>query len=139
MKYLSILCFFVLIVSFNGLSAQENTALQSPNKHLSVKVYLQNGKIYYDIFRDQEQVLGPSALGILTKSGDLSKEMKLSETSKVKQVKDVYQLLNGKRKNNIYLANQQSWKFQNSSPLQLKVVFQVSDDGVAFRYQISSK
>lgn len=127
------------MISFGGLSAQNQKTLKSPNKQLSVKVYLQNGKIYYDIFRYQDKVLGPSTLGIYTKSNDLSKDMTLSEISKVKLVKDAYQLLNGKRENNTYIANQQSWKFENNSPLQLEVIFQVSNDGVSFKYLISSK
>jgi len=139
MKHKFIFCFLIFLFSVGILKAQEVKGLESPNKHLSVKVYLQKGKIFYDVFRDQEQILGPSALGISTKSGDLSNGMKLIEISKVKLVKDQYQLLNGKRTNNNYFANQQSWEFENASPLQLKVIFQVSDDGLAFKYQISSK
>ena len=139
MKRKFALCFLVFIFSIGILKAQEGKKLESPNKHLSVKVYLQNGKIFYDVFSGQEQILGPSALGILTRNGNLYDGLKLTATSKVKLVKDQYQLLNGKRANNNYLANQQSWKFESNSPLQLEVIFQVSNDGLAFKYKISSK
>jgi alpha-glucosidase len=136
MKSKFVFCCLIIFFSIGILKAQK---LESPSKKLSIKVYLQNGKIFYDVFNAQEKILGPSALGIFTKSGGLTNGMKLIETSKVKLIKDDYQLLNGKRANNYYLANRQSWKFENNSPLQLEVIFQVSDDGFAFQYHISSK
>lgn len=124
----------MLLVSFGAFA--QNFDLQSPNKELAVKVYLKEGKPFYEIYRNGAQVLNPSVLGLVLKEGDLSANLSLKNMSAVKPIKDAYQLPNGKRLNNIYNANQRIWTFQNGQQLAVQIIFQVSNDGVVFQYHL---
>ena len=124
----------LLSISFSAFAQKFD--LQSPDKTLSIKVYVKEGKPYYEIYRNGVQVLNPSTLGLVLKEGDLSASLFLKNISASKPIKDAYQLPNGKRLNNVYSANQKIWTFQNVKQLTVQIIFQVSNDGVVFQYYL---
>lgn len=119
--------------------AQNNLEVSSPDKSISVSVYLKEKKLFYTVSKNKEKVLTQSALGIVREDEDFSKNLLLLAADKVVNVKDSYTLKNGKRLVNNYNANKRIFHFKTQSAKPLDVIFQVSNDGVAFRYYFPDK
>jgi hypothetical protein len=54
-------------------------------------------------------------------------------------VKDNYTMINAKKRNITYVATQRTIETQTSSGKKMNIVFRVSNDGVAFRYEFPEK
>jgi alpha-glucosidase len=52
----------------------------------------------------------------------------------VTSVNDKYRLVTGKRQHNVYTANRQVIHYKNASGGLMDIIWQLSNDGVAFRY-----
>lgn len=130
-----VLIAFLLLVSFQTtLSAQ--VGITSPDKKITVQVSVnKEGAIKYSVFYQEAEVLRTSSLGIQTATVDFSKGNNLLGATPVQQVNDTYSLLHGKKKQSIYKANKRTVQFKNSNGKALDIIFQVSNDAVAFRYQ----
>ncbi|MNK42520.1 Retaining alpha-galactosidase precursor [compost metagenome] len=115
-------------------SAQMQYQVNSPDKSLSVSVFIKNKALFYSISKNSEKVLDQSALGLVRADEDFSKNLSLFSVSKNEQVKDSYILQNSKRLNHQYLAQKRVFHLQNAASKKIDVIFQVSNDGVAFRY-----
>ncbi|KIA91019.1 alpha-glucosidase [Pedobacter kyungheensis] len=124
----------LLLAVTQTASAQSQYQVNSPDKSLSVSVYLKNKALFYTISRNAEKVLDQSALGLVRADQDFSKNLSLLSVSKNEQVKDSYVLQNSKRLNHEYLAKKRVFHLQNAASKKIDVIFQVSNDGVAFRY-----
>ena len=126
---------------FLALTAAAMAAeVKSPDGHLAVDVRLTgDGAAVYDVKRDGAVVLGESRLGLVRADADFSRGLKLLGESKVKTVKDRYELPTGKRLLNTYRAQRRVYSLATADGRRLDVVFQVSDDGVAFRYEFPEK
>ena len=129
MKKLSLLLAFTAC-HFNSFAA----AAKSPDGHLSVEFNLNAGTPVYRIWRDGQPVLLPSRLGLVRDDADFSTNLQLLAESKIETVKDRYEILTAKRRVNDYRANRKTVHLQTASGQKLDIIFQVSDDGVAFRY-----
>jgi alpha-glucosidase len=92
------------------------------------------GKLSLSVRRGGTQVLLPSALGIRTKSADLSTGLTFT-TRTDSHVTGTYTTLVGKRRQHSVDANQTTLSFTKGA-LTLDVVFRVSGDGLGYRYVI---
>jgi hypothetical protein len=88
----------------------------------------------YKVFFKDKLVINTSELGIVREDANFYKNMKIIKVSEVKTVNSNYSMLQGKRKNIIYSANQYTVSLQNSTGEAMKIIFQLSHDGVALRY-----
>lgn len=114
--------------------AQAGT-LKSPDGTLEAEVTLTSkGEPRYVVRKSGKVVLPESKLGLIRDDGDFSAGLTLASESKRTSVKDDYELLTAKRRDISYRANRKSFRFANSAGQQLEIIFQVSNDGVAFRY-----
>jgi alpha-glucosidase len=94
----------------------------------------------YAVRYRQAELLRPSSLGLQLASADLTQGLKLTQVDKVTAVADDYQLATDKRANCRYRANRRVVHFAGKAGAPtLSVVFQVSNDGVAFQYLIEGK
>jgi hypothetical protein len=125
----------LLLVSIQTtLSAQ--VGITSPDKKIMVQVSVnKEGAIKYSVLYQEAEVLRSSSLGIKTATVDFSKGNNLLGATPVQQVNDTYSLLHGKKKQAGYKANKRTVQFKNSNGKALDIIFQVSNDAVAFRYQ----
>ena len=124
-------CLFVLS---SGAQTSAVT-ITSPGKKLEVQVSVNQGKqINYTILNNNQVVLKPSKLGLIMGDENYAKDLELLNASPVEIVKDSYELFTGKRTLNQYTANKRTVHFSNSNGKKMDIIFQVSDDGVAFRY-----
>jgi alpha-glucosidase len=123
--------FFVL----NQSIAQKQTSFTSPDKHIAVSFWLNNeGNAFYSITHSGELVIKESKLGLEAQDADFVKGMKLLGESGVVPVKDNYELFTGKKRLVNYTANQKIIHLQSKEGRKLDIIFQLSNDGVAFRY-----
>jgi hypothetical protein len=120
-------------------AAQTAATLQvaSPDGAVRVTVALAAGgrPTYAVRYRDTE-LLQPSRLGLRLAGADLSQNLKLAKADAPTKVTDSYQLQTDKRQNCRYQANRRVFRFAGDKGTTLSVVFQVSNDGVAFQYLI---
>ena len=128
---------FAIIAASGAPLAQgaPETRITSPDGRIAVTVRLSDtGAPLYQIQRAGKPVLGESKLGLIRHDADFSQGLKLVSESPQQPVNDTYELLTAKRRLNIYAANRKTLHLQIESGKQLDVIFQVSNDGAAFRY-----
>jgi alpha-glucosidase len=111
-------------------------ALTSPDGHLAVEVHLTEAHAaVYQVKRDGRLVLGESKLGLIREDADFTRGLQASGASPIEAIADDYEMLTAKRRHNAYRANRQAFHFMATDGARLDVIFQVSNDGVAFRYR----
>ena len=109
--------------------------IKSPDTRISVAVWLTpNGEPVYSIVHSGTTVLKQSKLGIVRSDGDFSSNLSLDSVSDVQSVSDKYMLLHGKRLMCNYSGNKRVFSFRNAASQKMEIIFQVSNDGAAFRY-----
>jgi alpha-glucosidase len=117
------------------ISALGATEVKSPDGHLAVDVRVnQAGEAVYELRRDGVPVLGESRLGLVRDDADFSRGLSELGESRTEKVKDRYELLTAKRWVNTYRANKKVVRLAAAGGRRMDVVFQVSNDGAAFRY-----
>jgi alpha-glucosidase len=129
---------FLAVCGF-GAMAQEHS-VKSPDGRIQVDFNLaEGGKPVYLVKLAGVAVTKESGLGIVREDADFTKGLKLTSdptTSPVstETVKDEYEILTAKRRKNSYVANKTTFKLQTADGKRMDIIFQVSNDGVAFRY-----
>ena len=114
----------------------KHTTVTSPDKKILVDVSLDNNqKLIYSIKYNGKAILQNSALGIIREDADFSTAMQWLSASEQTIVKDNYKILNAKKSNITYIANKKIIAVQNKNGDAMQVIFQLSNDGVAFRWQ----
>jgi hypothetical protein len=137
-KYLSHPIFTAAIVFLLGSCKQaekETLALHSPDKRITV--LLENNDrsgVTYSIKLSDTLVMEKSDLGLILADGDYFKSLTCKSATQLKSIEDNYALVHGKRKQIKYRANQKTFHCENSEGKPLDIVFNVSNDGVAFKY-----
>jgi len=125
-------------VNFSPVTAEAtkpNPSLTSPDGKLAVEFKLNAAHApVYLIRREGQIVLQESRLGLVRDDADFSTGLTLVSESNVEPVEDRYELLTAKRRLNVYRANRKVFHLAAATGQKLDVIFQVSDDGVAFRY-----
>lgn len=92
----------------------------------------------YTILYHDKVILNTSELGIIREDANFYSDLKLIKISDAKKVTDHYSMLQGKRKEISYAANQYIVSLQNSKGEVMEIIFQLSKDGVALRYNFPS-
>ena len=126
-----IICYGVA-VAVPGLTTMQ---IASPNGRLVVDFRLnETGAPRYAIRLDGKLVLQESRLGLIRNDTDFSHGLRFLSVSGVVLVRDRYEILTAKRRLNNYGANRKVFRMQTAAGQKMHIIFQVSDDGVAFRY-----
>ncbi len=140
-------CCFMYMIAFT-VTAQikrqvtKRTTVSSPDKKIVAEVSLNNSKqLLYNIQFNGKKIIDNSVLGLIRDDADFANNMEWLSVTDPVYVKDNYKMLTAKKSNITYTANKKVITVQNSNGDAMKIIFQVSNDGVAFRYefpQISS-
>lgn len=126
------LAFSILIV--NTVFAQV-AEISSPDGKLKLNVFSENGKALYNVIFQGKTMLEKSPLGLTTNESDFSKNLKLIDIKKNKVFKN-YTNEKIKKSQVSYTANTLTVNFTNEDNFNIGIEFQVSDNNVAFRYEI---
>jgi alpha-glucosidase len=117
------------------MQMRENNIILSPDGKLQASFSLdkKNTPVYTAGYSGKP-VLKNSQLGLVRSNVSFAENLKLINVSQSKTIKDKYKMLCGKKKLCDYKANQVIFTLQNKIGETIDIIFQVSDDGVAFRY-----
>ena len=127
-----------LLMLFLASSASlwaDDVRVSSPNESLVVTVSDAGGRLSYTASLDGKQMLVPSALGLKTSLGDLTKDLTIIN-SQLSIVNSNYQMRGTKASTAKYEANALNIDVKNKDGVKFSIVFQVSDHDIAFRYQM---
>jgi len=114
---------------------QDDNTVRSPDGRVVVSFRLDSaGSPHYAIAFAGDPVLQESRLGLVRDDADFSRGLRLRSVSGVMPVEDRYEVLTAKRRQNLYRANLRLYHLETADGKPLDVEFQVSNDGVAFRY-----
>lgn len=131
---------FFCLISVVALNLEAQQFVESPDKKIKISISIEaNGKPFYRVKYMNDIVLQDSKLGLIRDDADFSENLKLISSSPVQKLTDHYQLLTAKKYSISYSANKKVFHFRNDTGELLDIVFQVSNDGVAFRYEFPKK
>lgn len=133
MKHFFLSFIFLISLSANLLYAQIVT-MHSPNEELKLCLFIEEGQPTYSLDYAGKTILEKSPLGVITNEGDFSKNLVFTgyETSKVDKS---YTQEKIKQSSISYQANKIICSFEDERKRGLNIVFQVSNNNVAFRYE----
>ncbi|RPI03320.1 MAG: glycoside hydrolase family 97 protein, partial [Ignavibacteriae bacterium] len=140
MRYFQLLPVLVAVSIHGEALCGERSTLKSPNGKISIDVRLtMNGEAFYSVSHSGSIILKQSKLGMIRSDDDFSTNLTLDSVSDVKVVTDKYTLLHGKRLKCDYTGNKRVFYLKNPNSKIIEIIFQVSNDGVAFRYHFPEK
>jgi alpha-glucosidase len=122
-----------LLLAHAAICIAQNYTIKSPDKNITVDCNVD--KMTYTVSVGGTKALTDSRLGVIRSDEDFSKGLRVVKVSKLETVKDTYTILTAKKKNITYTAHQQVIETQTASGKKLNIIFRVSNDGVAFRYE----
>lgn len=124
----------VSILIMNTVFAQV-AEISSPDGKLKLNIFSENGKALYNVSFQGKIMLEKSPLGLVTNESDFSKNLKFIDSKKDKISKN-YTNEKIKKSQVSYGANTLTVNFTNADNFNIGIEFQVSDNNVAFRYEI---
>src|SRR5262245_33733367 len=128
----------VLLVALfvaGGFVSRAAEVVKSPDGKLEVEFSLNAAQApVYQVTLLGKPVLRESKLGLVREDADFSRGLKLTGRSRAETVTDRYEILTAKRRTNIYRANRRVFHLATANGKMMDIIFQVSNDGVAFRY-----
>jgi hypothetical protein len=112
--------------------------ITSPDNRIHVVVNIR-GEVTYSVRLDNQEVLRASRLGVVRDDLDFSRDLGVTagyqkRWEQLEKIEDAYDLPTIKRRHNVYRANRRVLELQSPRGERMDVEFQVSNDGVAFRY-----
>lgn len=127
-----------LFYAFALLASQalaQSITVTGPDKRLKVDLAVNGGIPMYSVSYDGKTILEKSPLGFIANTGNFSQGMSLigQETS---QINKTYTQDRIKRSVVNYAANELTVRLQNTNKQPVNIVFRVSNNDVAFRYEI---
>ena len=125
----------LLAITTNLIFAQV-ASLSGPDGRLMLSVFNDNGQAQYSVKYDNKTILEKSPLGFITNEGDFTKSLKLIEHNK-ENIDKKYSQDRIKKSEIHYTANMLTCTFENQENKQFSIVFQVSNNDIAFRYELS--
>ena len=132
MKRIIILCF--LLIS-SVMYAQDITVISSPDGNMRLSISVDDGKPMYSVAYKGKAMLEKSPLGLITNEGDFTRNMKFIGSTSGEVNKEYTQ--NKIKKSFVkYTANTLKCTYSNEDEKEISILFQVSDNDVAFRYEL---
>jgi alpha-glucosidase len=130
-----ILILTIMLAVIISCNRTNDMTIMNPGGDIKVTVQTDSaGRASYSVFYRELPVMENSALGIIRSDGDFSSGLTIDSVSDQIMINDKYTLLYGKKKEAEYKANRRVFHLSDHDGQQMDIVFQVSDDGVAFCY-----
>lgn len=133
MKFTILSINFLLCALFSNAQKGGIYLISSPDKN--IQVTCKPAELVYQIRYKGEIVLTDSKMGIVREDEDFSKNLQVIRASFPTRISDHYTMLNAKKKDINYTANRLLIETKTISGKKMNVIFQVANDGVAFRYE----
>ncbi len=125
----------IILVSMTGCAKKMDMSVMSPGGDIRVTVHTRgDGFAHYSVYYRDTAVIENGRLGLIRSDGDFSTGLTLGSVSELSQVNESYTLSHGKTREADYKAMRRTYHFTGISGESMEIIFQVSDDGVAFCY-----
>lgn len=128
-------CIVALLILIPNLLHAQNATINSPDNRLEVGVFMQDGQPYYKVAYGGETILEESPLGLYTNLIDYSKDLTWVRST-TDEVKRTYAENKFKQSQVHYQANELTCTLSSRDGKILEIVFLVSNNDIAFRYQL---
>ena len=125
----------LLLLGVPMLMSAENLIVSSPDGKLKVTLSDNGGKLSYAVMYKEYSIIESSPLGLVTNVGDYTKDAQIAkqETNSI----DEHYTLNRIKKSDIhYVANQLIATYNYPAHRVMQVVFNVSNNDIAFQYRL---
>jgi len=127
--------FTILILLAAKFATAQGLSVESPDKRLIVNLSVNEGKPYYSVTYLGRMMMDDSPMGLVTNEDNLSASLKLINSEK-SIVKKSYTMDRAKTSAVRYEANKLICTLEDTAKQQLNIVFQVSNNNIAFRYEL---
>ena len=124
----------LMIVFVGRLFAQE-VPMDSPDKNLSVSCSIDDGRLVYTVDYKGKVILEKSPLGLQTNEGDFTANLQIVAVN-TDEIEKEYEQDRIKTSHVRYQANILTLTVENANKKRMSVVFQVSNNDIAFRYEL---
>ena len=128
----------MLLTTSAANTLAEKTTVASPNGRLVVTAEDTDGRLFYAVDYDGKRRVEPSVLGVESNIGDFTKQLKYKSAA-TQRVSKKYAMRTTKTSSVDYEANQLSLVYTDAKGTPMKVIFNVSDNDVAFCYSFERK
>lgn len=126
---------FSILSKSSNTNKEKNYIIYSPNNIISVHFQISGNKnAYYLVKINDKIILRESKLGIIREDEDFSKNLSIESVSGIENIKADYEMMQGKKHHCFYHGKRQVFHLRNINGKKIDIIFQVSNDGVAFRY-----
>ncbi|WP_031425947.1 glycoside hydrolase family 97 protein [Flavimarina sp. Hel_I_48] len=132
MKNIGLLCLLLLSAT---MIAQNEQSISGPDGKLLLKILIEDGKPLYTVTYNNELMLDKSPLGLHTNEGDFSSKMNFIAAVQDSTSKDYVQE-KIKQSQVSYKANTLKVTLSNADEKEIAILFQVSNNDIAFRYEL---
>lgn len=133
----SILVGFCGMLIWSASYSQDKLMVAGPDGNLVVNLFIDGGKPFYSVYFKEKPILENSPIGLVTNEGDFSNGMSILNSS-TGEIDTVYNQDRIKKSDITYRANTLKCTFTNADKKELAVLFQVSNNDIAFRYELPS-
>lgn len=134
MRQIFIPTLILLLIPVSAMA--EDFRIASPDGNTVVTVGENAGQAGYSVSLGGTGFITSSPLGLITNIGDFSSGLTLVKASDPAEVRDSYTLPDIKKSHVDYSANHREFTFAKDGKPVFDVIFEVSDNNVAFRYRI---
>ena len=124
-----------LLLTSSVLAWADDVIVSSPDGQLQLTVSTDNGRAYYSASLQGLPMMEKSALGLKTSIGDFTKGLTLKGSQK-DSVSNSYDMRGTKASKADYRASRLKLDYQNAEGMVFSIIFQVSNNDIAFRYEI---
>src|SRR6056300_42294 len=139
MKKLTLLLIFFFVL-FSCKTEKKNYLFVNPSNSIEVNFNINTQNIpIYNILHKNDTVLDNSQLGIIREDMNFYNNMELISVLGPIEVDETYNMFQGKKKHINYMANQYIVELKNESNKKMNIIFNLSKDGVAFKYIFPEK
>lgn len=127
--------FFLSIVALSCSGKRSNPTFQNADKTIQLTFALDHKTPTCTVAYKGKTVIENATLGLIREDANFYDNMEIVDVSGAETIQDSYTMLQGKRKNNTYSANQYTVQLKNGKGDLMAIVFRLSADGIAFRYE----
>ncbi|PHQ30608.1 glycoside hydrolase family 97 protein [Leeuwenhoekiella nanhaiensis] len=127
--------FSAFLLCFSLLLQAQQEQVSSPEGSLKMELNVLEGKLMYSVAYDDVLLIDGAPLGFVTNEGDFSNDLVFVEAVK-DAVSKTYEQDKIKQSQITYNANTLRYTVKDSKDRRFSVLVQVSDNDIAFRYEI---
>lgn len=125
------------VMPVRAQQTEDGIRVSSPDGHVVVIFELTDeGMPTYALALEGQPLLQSSPLGLVTTLARWDRDLEVVDEGTVASVEEHYRLVHGKQSDVHYRANRRVVRLADAEGQVLEVIFQVSDDGLAFQYRI---